>query len=124
MTRDAERTVVLIAHHDAAHSGLVFHPALPELADRLGLIERTDTSPPLMAPVLGGPVLAALGAADRPPPLAKLGLFLGLGSVAAMADIGPRKIGARRQRQRHRGGRPCSPWPSASSNRAARGNPR
>ena len=26
---DAERTVVLIAHHDAAHSGLVFHPRSP-----------------------------------------------------------------------------------------------
>ena len=26
---EAERTIVLIAHHDAAHSGLVFHPALP-----------------------------------------------------------------------------------------------
>src|SRR5215217_1707342 len=56
---EAERTVVLIAHHDAAHSGLVFHPAIPELAARYGLTEKTDTSPPLMAPVVGGPVLAA-----------------------------------------------------------------
>ena len=54
---DAERTIVLIAHHDAAHSGLVFHPKLPHIADRLGLIERGDTSPPLMAPVLAGPLL-------------------------------------------------------------------
>ncbi len=88
---DAERTVVVSAHHDAAHSGLVFHPSLPELADRLGMLERTDTSPPLMAPVVGGPVLAALGALTGRRPLAKLGLFLGLGSVAAMADIGARK---------------------------------
>jgi hypothetical protein len=88
---DAERTVVLSAHHDAAHSGLVFHPALPELADRLGMLDRTDTSPPLMAPVVGGPVLAALGALTGRRLLAKLGLFLGLGSVAAMADIGARK---------------------------------
>jgi hypothetical protein len=87
----AERTVVLIAHHDAAHSGLVFHPALPEIADRLGLVERSDTSPPLMAPVAGGPVLAALGAATGRRMLVKLGLFLGLGTVAAMADIGLRK---------------------------------
>src|SRR3954447_17497210 len=36
---DAERTVVLSAHHDAAHSGLVFHPAIPELADRLGMLD-------------------------------------------------------------------------------------
>jgi hypothetical protein len=88
---DAERTVVLSAHHDAAHSGLVFHPALPQLADRLGMLDRTDTSPPLMAPVIGGPVLAALGGLTGRRLLAKIGLVLGLGSVAAMADIGARK---------------------------------
>ncbi|MEZ5077010.1 MAG: M28 family peptidase [Solirubrobacterales bacterium] len=89
---EAERTVVLIAHHDAAHSGLVFHPELPRIADRLGMIERTDTSPPLMAPVLGGPVLAALGAITGKRLLAKLGLLLGIGSAAAMAEIGMRKV--------------------------------
>ncbi|HET8954847.1 MAG TPA: M28 family peptidase [Solirubrobacterales bacterium] len=87
----AERTIVLSAHHDAAHSGLVFHPALPQLADRLGMLDRTDTSPPLMAPVVGGPVLAALGALTGRRLLSKAGLLLGLGSVAAMADIGARK---------------------------------
>jgi hypothetical protein len=89
---DAERTVVVIAHHDAAHSGLVFHPQLPHIANRLGLIERTDTSPALMAPVVGGPVLAALGALTSRRLLAKLGVFLGLGSAAAMAEIGSRKV--------------------------------
>jgi len=87
----AERTVVLISHHDAAHSGLVFHPAIPELAARYGLTEKTDTSPPLMAPVVGGPVLAAIGAATGRKLLSKIGLVLGLGSVAAMTDIGVRK---------------------------------
>ncbi|HKB51601.1 MAG TPA: M28 family peptidase [Solirubrobacterales bacterium] len=89
---DAERTMVLIAHHDAAHSGLVFHPELPNIADRLGMIERTDTSPPLMAPVVGGPVLAALGALTGRRLLSKLGVLLGLGSAAAMAEIGLRKV--------------------------------
>lgn len=87
---DAERTIVLIAHHDAAHSGLVFHPALPEIGDRLGLIERTDTSPPLMAPVVGGPLLAALGALSGRRLLAKIGLLLSAGSVATMTEIGLR----------------------------------
>lgn len=87
----AERTVVISAHHDAAHSGLVFHPALPEIADRLGLLERTDTSPPLMAPVVGGPVATTLGAATGRRWLTKLGLLLGLGTIAAMTDIGRRK---------------------------------
>ncbi len=89
---EAERTVVVISHHDAAHSGLVFHPQIPLIADRLGLIEKTDTSPMLMAPVVGGPLLAALGALSGRRLLAKLGLFLGIGSVAAMADIGMRKV--------------------------------
>jgi hypothetical protein len=89
---DAERTVVVISHHDSAHSGLVFHPQIPLVADRLGLIEKTDTSPMLMAPVLGGPLLAALGALTGRRLLSKLGLFLGLGSVAAMADIGRRDV--------------------------------
>ena len=89
---DAERTVVLIAHHDAAHSGLVFHPELPKIADRLGMIERTDTSPPLMAPVIGGPVLAAVGALSGRRLLTKLGIFLGVGSAAAMTEIGLRDV--------------------------------
>jgi peptidase M28-like protein len=89
---DAERTVVFIAHHDAAHSGLVFHPRLPEIGDRLGLIERSDTSPPLMAPVLGGPMLAALGALTGRRALTKLGVLLGVGSAAAMAEIGLREV--------------------------------
>ena len=46
----------------------------------------------LMAPVIGGPILAGLGALTGKRLLAKLGLFLGLGSVAAMADIGLRKV--------------------------------
>ncbi|HVY97496.1 MAG TPA: M28 family peptidase [Solirubrobacterales bacterium] len=88
----AERTIVLIAHHDAAHSGLVFHPALPHIGDRLGLIERTDTSPMLMAPVVGGPLLAALGALTGKRLLSRLGAVLGLGSAAAMAEIGAREV--------------------------------
>jgi Peptidase family M28 len=87
---DAERTIVLIAHHDAARSGLVYHPSLPLIADRLGLIERTDTSPMLMAPVVGGPLLAALGALTGRRLLSKLGVALGLGSATAMVDIGSR----------------------------------
>ena len=89
---DAERTLVVVAHHDAAHSGLIFHPEIPRFADRLGLIEGADTSPPLMAPVVGGPLLAALGALTGRRLLAKLGVLLGLGSAAAMAEIGSRNV--------------------------------
>jgi hypothetical protein len=85
---DAERTIVLIAHHDAPHSGIVFHPKPAQIAGRLGLIEKTDTSPPLMWPVLGGPLLTALGALTGKRLPAKLGLLFSAGSVAAMTDIG------------------------------------
>ncbi len=88
---EAERTVVLIAHHDAAHSGLIFHPQIPKVADRLGLIEGKDTSPMLMAPVAGGPLLAGLGALTGRRWLAKLGALVGIGTIAAMADIGRRE---------------------------------
>lgn len=89
---DAERTVVLVSHHDTAHPGLVLHPAIPQtIGDHFPQVfERVDTSPPLMAPVIGGPVLAALGALSGRRLLSKLGVLFGAGSVAAMLDIGLR----------------------------------
>jgi hypothetical protein len=89
---DATQTIVVGAHHDSAHSGLVFHPALPKIGDRLGMIENAETSPPLMAPVIGGPLLVALGALTRIKALTKVGTVLGLGATAAMAEIGSRKV--------------------------------
>jgi hypothetical protein len=89
---DAERTIVISAHHDSAHSGLVFHPAIPKIADRLGMIENIETSPALMAPVIGGPLLVALGALTGLRPLTRLGTLLGAGATAAMAEIGSRKV--------------------------------
>lgn len=85
---DADRTIVFIAHHDAAHTGIVFHPGPAKVAGRLGLIEKTDTSPPLMWPVVGGPILAALGALTGKRLAAKLGLLFSAGSIAAMTNIG------------------------------------
>ena len=89
---DAKRTMVIVAHHDAAHPGIVFHPSLPQIAHRLGMIESVDTSPPLMAPVVGGPILAALGALTGSRVLSKLGILFGVGSAAAMIDIGVRRV--------------------------------
>lgn len=87
---DATRTVVLVAHHDAAHSGLVFSPAIPEMVDRLAprFFEVTNTSPPLVWPGVIGPALAAVGAAAARRGLAAAGAVLSAGFAAAMANIG------------------------------------
>jgi hypothetical protein len=89
---EAERTVVLVSHHDAANAGLVFHPGIPDLVSRTGAFEHLDTSPMLMAPVIGGPVLAALAGLTGSRKLATSAAILSAGSTAAMADIGLRKV--------------------------------
>jgi hypothetical protein len=89
----AERTLVFVAHHDAAHWGLLFHPGVLPLVDRLapGLLERSNTSPPLMAPVIAGPALVALGALMRSRRALTTGSVLALGSAATFAEIGARE---------------------------------
>lgn len=90
--RDAAETLVVVAHHDAAHAGLVFHPAPLRALARVapGVIERSKTSPPLMWLVFGGPVLVALGAVLGRGRIQRGGSVLSLGSAAAFADIGAR----------------------------------
>ena len=88
-------------------------PRSRSIADRLGLIESIDTSPPLMAPVIGGPLLAALGALTGSRLLSRLGVLLGLGSAAAMADIGARGVVPGANDNGSGGRRPARPRPTA-----------
>ena len=90
----AERTVVFVAHHDAAHWGLLFHPGVLPLVDRIapGLLARSNTSPPLMAPVIAGPLLVALGALSGRWRALTTGTVLALGSAATFAEIGARNV--------------------------------
>ena len=88
----APRTVLITAHHDAAHSGLIFHPELARAALRRfpALRKHANTSPPLMWGAVGGPALVVLGAlAGRRAPLA-LGTAISAGYAAAFVDIGLR----------------------------------
>lgn len=89
---EGEETVLLVAHHDAAHSGLVFHPELPrELMRRFPkLAESADTTPGTMWGAVGGPLAVAAGGLLGLRALRRLGVFLCTGYVAAMADIGSR----------------------------------
>src|SRR4051794_20892324 len=62
---DAEQTLVFIAHHDAAHGGLIFTPEIiTKVADAFpDWYDQQTTSPPPMQLVAAGPALVALGAA-------------------------------------------------------------
>ena len=92
--RHAERTVVFIAHHDAAHSGLVFHPGIPRTGMRLfpELHEKSTQSVPIMYGLFLGPVMIALSALLRRRLLRRVGIGIALGATAAMADIGARRV--------------------------------
>jgi acetylornithine deacetylase/succinyl-diaminopimelate desuccinylase-like protein len=91
---DAERTVVFVSHHDAAHSGLVFHPALPRFAMERApkLHAMTDQSPQIVYGLFLGPVLLALWGLTGLRRLKGVGTFFTVGASAAMADIGARNV--------------------------------
>jgi Zn-dependent M28 family amino/carboxypeptidase len=92
--RDAERTIVLMAHHDAAPTGAVFDDTAQRKANDLfpDVIEAIDTALPMWWPVIGGPALSALGAATGRRGIAGVGLFLSAGSAASFADIARHRI--------------------------------
>jgi acetylornithine deacetylase/succinyl-diaminopimelate desuccinylase-like protein len=91
---DAAETVVVVAHHDAAHSGLVFHPALPRLfAESFPeQHQRSQQSAPIMYATWLGPVLVALGALLGRRGLSRTGSLLGACAAGAMADIGRSEV--------------------------------
>jgi Peptidase family M28 len=86
---DARRTLVLAAHHDAAHSGLVFSPAIPTTIDRFApwFFRVIKASPPLVWPAVIGPALAAAGAASGRRGLGLAGALVSAAFSAAMANI-------------------------------------
>ena len=87
---DAIETLVVLAHHDAAREGLIYHPSIPRLIDRVvpaPIIERQRTSPPLLLLVFGGPALVGLGAMLGDRRAVQVGTLVCAGTVAAMADL-------------------------------------
>jgi hypothetical protein len=85
----AERTLVVMAHHDAAPTGLIFDDRVQAwLAHEFpGVIERIDTSLPLWWLVLAGPAAVAIGAAQRRRSLIALGTATAAVTAALMANI-------------------------------------
>ena len=91
---EAPRTVVYVAHHDAAHSGLIFHPALPRIGMRLAprLHERANQSIPVIYGTFLGPLQLALWALLGRRWLRWNGMVFALGASAAMANIGASRV--------------------------------
>jgi Peptidase family M28 len=87
--RNAHDTLVVLAHHDSAPTGAIFDQSLQSaFSERFpGIVERIDTAPPLWWPVVGFPLLVALGAARRSRPMIRTGLAGCLLGAAAFADI-------------------------------------
>ena len=85
----AERTLVVLAHHDAAQTGRIFDQrGQTWVGERApGLIERVDTSLPLWWSVLAGPALVSAGAATGRRGLVAAGAAGAAMSAAAFHDI-------------------------------------
>jgi Peptidase family M28 len=79
----AKRTVVIVAHHDAAHGGMIYDTtALYAFLKRFPqVLPRVNRWPPVMWGVVLGPLFVAAGRR-------RLGALFSLGTIAAMADIG------------------------------------
>jgi Peptidase family M28 len=91
---EAERTLVVLAHHDAAPTGRVFDQSLQRtIAGRFPrLIERTNTSLPLWWPIVGAPLLIALGALTGRRGLLAAGTAMGTVNSLLGADIARNRI--------------------------------
>ena len=87
--RDAERTLVLLAHHDAAPTGRVFDPGPSELLARRfpDLVRGFKKGPPFFWGPVAAPLLVATAAAAGRRRLLAFGTFLCAVSAAAFTDI-------------------------------------
>ncbi len=92
----AERTLVVMAHHDAAPSGAVFDQRLERwfAARYPQVVERMTENPPLWWPVVAGPALVAIGSAlperTRSGALRRTGTVMSAIAAVTFADIGLR----------------------------------
>ncbi|HEY5319100.1 MAG TPA: M28 family peptidase [Solirubrobacteraceae bacterium] len=85
----AKRTLVVLAHHDAAPTGRIFDDRAQVWLGRRfpGILERIDTSLPLWWAMLAAPAMVAAGAARDRPGLQYAGLAGSLLATAVFADI-------------------------------------
>jgi hypothetical protein len=86
---DAEHTLVVHAHHDAARTSFIFDQTVAEfMCQRLpGVMARTDRWPPLMGFVIGGPAAVAISGLTGGRRTAALGGALAAGTAIVMAHM-------------------------------------
>jgi len=86
---EAPRTIVLVAHHDAAHSGLMFHPSIVPFLSGLapGLYARQKTSTQTGRLLVFGPAAVAAGAVSGSRRLRRLGLMWSAATALLLADV-------------------------------------
>ncbi|ORB98868.1 M28 family metallopeptidase [Mycobacterium kansasii] len=84
-----KRTVVVCAHHDAAHSGKFFEPGYQRFfVERFpGIVERIDTSLPNWWPSILAPAVAGAGALRGSRKMMLAGAAMSAIGVAAFTDI-------------------------------------
>jgi hypothetical protein len=89
----AERTLVVMAHHDAAPTGTVFDQKLERWFVRRypEIVERMNENPPMWWLVLAGPAAVTAGSAMGSTALRRTGIAMSLLATAAMADIAARR---------------------------------
>ncbi len=92
--RGARRTLVVLAHHDAARTSFIFDQAgVRALATRAPwLLSRLDRWPPLMWIVVAGPGLFAWGCLRGRRGTVGAGTAICAGTVAVMADLGTNAV--------------------------------
>jgi hypothetical protein len=86
---NAERTLVVIAHHDAAPTGFIFDDRAQAAWGELmpGIIERVDTSLPLWWALMSAPTMVAIGAMRGKRGLVRAGIAGSALATAVFADI-------------------------------------
>jgi hypothetical protein len=84
---DAERTLLIVSHHDAAHSGIFFNPRIAEFLGRRPSPRAPRDLPGPMLPIAAGPALGALAALTGSRKLGRLTQLLCAGIILSFAHI-------------------------------------
>jgi hypothetical protein len=86
---DSSQTLVVLAHHDAAQTSVVFDQRLVQALHRRGLgsVASFRGGPRVWWPVVAGPILTVAGGALRTRLLARAGLILSAGSLGFLTEM-------------------------------------